>query len=140
MLKIRYLHLLLALMIGLVSSVHSGPEGSVVSQATGSIRATAHVEPSLGLTEARLIESEPGIAALDLEPGSHLFWLYAPKPSGVTVSIESQGESSRANPETSELQLLQVHEYVSLVSLNPELISPHATTGNILITIIYTDN
>jgi hypothetical protein len=133
MLKIRYLHLLLALMICPVSTVHAG-------SAAASIQATAHVEPSLGLTEARMIESEPAMAALDLEPGSHLFWLYGPKPSGVTVSIESLMGESGANPETTELRVFQEYPYVSLVGLDRELMAPEVVGGDVLITIIYTDN
>jgi len=140
MLRIRYKFLLLALMIGLVSTVHSGSGELVVDRASASIQATAHVEPSLGLTEADMIESEPAIAAIGIEPGSHLFWLYSPKPSGVTISIEPLGEGSKTIPKTTELQVLQEYQYASLVGLSRESVASEAADGNVLITVIYTDN
>ncbi len=140
MLKNCIVHIVLSLVVCLapITSVRSGER--LTGRSTATIQATAYVVPSLGLTELQTIESEPAIAANEYEPGSHLFWLYAPKPSGVTVSVKPLGESSATNSTTTELPLLQAHEYVSLVDLNPELIAPHAAGGDILITIIYTDN
>ena len=140
MLRIRYKYFLLTLIIGLVSTVHGGSDELVVCQASASIQATAHVEPSLGLAEAHMIESESTVAALDIERGSHLFWLFCPNPSGIIVSIESLGEESQSIPKTTELQVLQEYQYASLVGLSRESMVSETADGNVLITVIYTDN
>ena len=140
MLKIRYQHILLALMVCLVSSVNSRSSEPVITQGTASIQATARVEPSLGLTDARMIELESMIAALNYEPGSHLFWLYCPKLSGVTVSIESLSQDFKSDPDMANLQVLQEYQYASLVRLDQKLVASDTASGDVLITIIYTDN
>ena len=139
MLRIRSIYLALALITGLAFTAHTGTGNPVVHQSS-SIQATAHVAPSLGLTEVQSLESEPPIATLDFEPGSHLFWLYCPGLSGVTVSIEPLRGESRAIPETAGLHFLQEYRYASLVGLSHELIAPDDDTEGILVTIIYTDN
>ena len=140
MLRIRYKYFLLALIIGLVSTVHSSSDELVVCQASTSIQATAHVEPSLGLAEAHMIESESTFVDLDIERGSHLFWLFCPNPSGIIVSIESLGEGTQSIPKTTELKVLREYQYASLVGLSRESMASETADSNVLITVIYTDN
>lgn len=140
MLKNCFIHIVLSAIACLMSftSVRSGER--LISQGSATIQATANVVPSLGITELRTIEPELAMGINEYEPGSHLFWLYAPKPSGVTVSVKQLGGSFETSSVTTELPLLQAYDYVSLVDLDPELIAPHAAGGDILITITYTDN
>jgi hypothetical protein len=98
------------------------------------------VVPSLGLTEAHLIESDPAISINAYEPGSHLFWLHCPKPSGVTISVTRLNQTHSSDPKPTELRRLQEYQFASLVDLSRELTAGEAYGDTVLVTIIYTDN
>lgn len=117
-----------------------GQSGSTGRSTSAIIKATARVVPTAGMTEA----TRSTIALIpDYEPfasGSHLFWLYYPKPGQVQIDVSRSGGLSPViyndNLDTEQLRRLIEYPYASLIEL-PDL----PVTGDpITITLIYTDN
>lgn len=117
---------LIAFFVSLVflASVAS-PAGNVITHASESIQATAHVEAPLGLAEATGIDQLPGTSA---NPGSHLFWLYHPNLDGVRVLIENDRP-------VNEPVLLQEYDLASLVAL-----SVTDTACMVTVTVVFMNN
>jgi hypothetical protein len=99
--------------------------GNVITQASASIQATAHVEPPLGLTEATGIDQSSGNSP---EPGNHLFWLYHPSLDGVRVLIGKDGSVTAP-------VVIQEYDLASLVAL-----SFASGAGPVTVTVVCIDN
>jgi len=110
---------------------------------SASIQATARVVPVAGLAEMEsIISSELKVGAIEVT-GSHLFWLYYPRPGSIQVQISdsaglevSAGDLAAGGAESGRLRFLTRYDYVSLVALEES----QAGGDPITITITFTDN
>ena len=122
-----------------VGAAATQPGVPVASQASASIRATAHVEPSLGLTDAISLNSEYLDLPASIQADGNLFWLYSVEPSGVMVEVEELKPGTTSRIDSGGLEILDEHCYTSLVRVGA-LSGDRAEAGKITITVICTDN
>ena len=147
MLKEHYFSSCTVVLLVLGSMVGGAERTCVVSQADAAIQATAHVEPTLGITEAGSVNVEQTGEMVSAKSGSHLFWLYFPRESAIQIQIngrENQAgspDSPACSREDSEhLRFLERYAYVSLVALTDEPVDQGGGCSPTTITLIYTDN
>jgi hypothetical protein len=100
------------LMLPLVFS-SSTSAGSRLS-ATATIQATAQVVPPVGV---EAYAENDRIGAPDDE--SQLFWIHAPRPGGVYVTMTDASGRTVCAPSLRSLSTLEQHRYRSLVCLEP---------------------
>ena len=137
-LQICGLGLLLICSIVSVSRADSGARNG-----SASIQATAQVVPVAGLAKMEsIIPSELEVGAIEVT-GSHLFWLYYPRPGGIQVQISdsagldvSAGDLAADGSESRRLRFLTRYDYASLVALEESQVGGDPIT----ITITFTDN
>jgi hypothetical protein len=121
-------------------------DASWSGRASATIQATAHVAPSIGLADANLIETAPIDRFTQLEPASHLFWLYYPKVDGIQIRVQCGEESTiecglkDADPEVLGIRVLTEHGYASLVDFSSLGLLSDEGSGPTTITLVYTDN
>lgn len=105
-----------------------------------SIKATARVAPTGGMTEANAATLDLTGRNEILESGSHLFWLYYPQPGRVQVEVTGPGIQSKVTQNEgiasdNFLQWIQ-YPYASLI----EVKNLPAAGDPFTITLIFTDN
>ena len=127
-----------------IECVRSEP---VVTRASAAIQATAQVAPTLGLTNVNSEVEEAWYVTDSHEPGSHLYWLYSPRPSGVTVQIKRLGAGSDNavslpidSWHDTEIKVLQHYYYAALVQFTDAPSGERSTAQQIAVTVIYTEN
>jgi hypothetical protein len=135
---------------GALALVGIGPEAaddaSFSGQASASIRATAHVEPPLGLAEAKLIEATSVTDLEGCQQGSDRYWLYHPRVDGIQISVTCGEESMIAcrlkddSADKLSLRMITEHDFASLVDLSGLKTALDGQSNPATITLIYTDN
>jgi hypothetical protein len=114
-------------------------------QASATIQATAYVSPAIGMAAAEFVNSDPIASIERYRPGSHLYWLYYPRPDGLQVQIVCEGDSlvdcGLTDSESSApgLQVLTRFRYASLVDFG-SVEGADAEDAPLTVTMIYTDN
>jgi len=81
--------------------------------ATATIEAIARVVAPVGIEEVRDLEP------LNTAPPGHRFWLHAPRPGAVFVTLADAAGEPVCIPSLTALSTLEQHRYRSLLCLEP---------------------